>query len=116
MAVAPSRGEIWLAQLDPTLGREQRGTRPVLVISADTFNHGPSELVIVLPLTRTDRGLPIHVEVNPPDGGVRDRSFVMCEAVRSVSRLRLRDRWGRVSAAAMADVEDRLAILLDLYP
>ncbi len=86
------------------------------MISADTFNHGPSQLVIVLPLTRMDRGLPIHVEVNPPDGGVRDRSFVMCEVVWSISRERLVRLWGRLSAAAIADVEDRLVILLDLRP
>ncbi len=116
MAVAPSRGEVWLAQLDPTRGREQQGTRPVLVVSDDAFNHGPSELVIVLPLTRTDRGLPIHVEVMPPDGGVRSRSFIMCEAIRSISRGRLIDLWGRLSTARMSDVEDKLAILLGLHP
>ncbi len=116
MAVAPSRGEVWLADLNPTRGHEQRGIRPVLVVSEDAFNYGPAGLAIVLPLTRTYRGLPIHVEVNPPDGGVRDRSFVMCEAIRSVSKDRLIQLWGRLPPATMADVGDRLAILLDLHP
>lgn len=116
MAVAPSRGEIWLADLNPTRGHEQRGVRPVLVVSQDAFNHGPAGLVIVLPLTRTHRGLPIHVEVSPPDGGVRDRSFVMCEAIRSVSKDRLRELWGSLSPVAMTDVGDKLTILLDLHP
>lgn len=34
----PLRGEIWLATLDPTVGREQAGTRPTLIISDDLFN------------------------------------------------------------------------------
>ncbi len=116
MPLAPARGEIWLANLNPTQGHEQRGIRPVLVISDDAFNHGPADLVIVLPLTTTDRGLPLHVAVNAPDGGLRYDSFVMCEAIRSISRTRLIDRWGSVSPAILSDVEDRLVIVLDLHP
>jgi mRNA interferase MazF len=42
----PRRGEIWLADLRPTHGREQAGRRPVLVLSVDSFNSGPADLVI----------------------------------------------------------------------
>ena len=57
----PSRGDIWLVNLNPTQGREQAGIRPGLVISVDQFNHGPADLVILLPLTSKGRGIPIHV-------------------------------------------------------
>jgi mRNA interferase MazF len=50
---SPRRGEIWLAGLRPTRGREQSGRRPVLVLSVDFFNAGPADLVVVLPLTST---------------------------------------------------------------
>ena len=83
MAALPSRGEIWLADLDPTRGHEQAGTRPVMIVSSDMLNHGPARLVFVAPLTRTDRGIPFHVPINPPEGGVRTRSFILCDAVRS---------------------------------
>jgi mRNA interferase MazF len=46
-----SRGEIWLVGLDPTKGRDQSGMRPALIISVDIFNHGPAELVVVIPIT-----------------------------------------------------------------
>lgn len=111
----PSRGEIWVADLDPTRGHEQAGTRPVLVVSADRLNHSPAGLVFVAPLTRTDRGVPFHVPVAPPEGGLRARSLILCDAVRSISTDRLSGvPWGVVSAQTMALVEDRLRVLLEL--
>lgn len=110
----PSRGEIWVVDLDPTQGREQRGTRPALVVSADAINNGPAQLAVIVPLTTTARGVPLHVRIDPPDGGVRDVSFAMVEMTRSVSTGRLIRRWGRVDPQTMRVVEDRLRILLDL--
>jgi len=109
-----ARGEIWFADLNPTRGREQRGARPVLVVSADPLNAGPAQLVIVVPLTTTDRNIPVHVRIEPPNGGVRDVSYAMCEAVRSISKDRLDRRWGTVDAETMRRVDDRLRIVLDL--
>lgn len=109
-----SRGEIWLSDLNPVRGHEQAGTRPVLVVSADGFNHGPAQLVVVVPLTTRDREIPLRVRIEPSDGGVREPSFAMCEAVRSVSTERLVRRWGIVERTTIAAVEDRLRILLEL--
>jgi mRNA interferase MazF len=110
----PHRGEIWLADFHPTRGREQTGRRPVIVLSVDFFNAGPAELVVVLPLTSTQRDIPLHVNVNKGDGGTRKDSVILCEAIRSVSTDRLVSRWGELSQGVMADVEDRLRILLGL--
>ena len=110
----PSRGEIWFLNLDSTQGREQAGSRPALVISVDAFNQGPADLVVVLPVTSVAKGIPFHVPVSPPVGGVRQPSFIKCEDIRSVSRSRLRERWGAVRAQTMTAVEDRLRILMRL--
>jgi mRNA interferase MazF len=115
MSVAkPSRGEIWFLNLDPTRDREQAGSRPALVISVDAFNHGPADLVVVLPVTSKAKGISFHVALAPPEGGVRQASFIKCEDVRSVSRARLRERWGMVAPNTLAAVEDRLRILIGL--
>jgi mRNA interferase MazF len=115
MPALPNRGEIWLADLNPIRGHEQAGTRPVLIISTNTFNHGPASLVFVLPLTRTDRYIPIHVPLDPPEGGVSTRSYILCDALRSIAKDRLGPRpWGNVSAATLRKVEDNLRILLEL--
>lgn len=111
----PSRGEIWLADLNPIRGHEQAGTRPVLVVSTDIFNHGPAGLVFVLPLTRTDRRIPAHIPLEPPEGGVSSRSLILCDALRSVSKDRLKGSpWGSISQATMQHVEETLRMLLDL--
>lgn len=110
----PSRGEIWFLNLDPTQGREQAGSRPALIVSVDAFNHGPADLVVVLPVTSVAKGIPFHVPVIPLEGGVRQSSFIKCEDVRSVSRSRLRERWGAIAPQTMAAVEDRLRILMGL--
>ncbi len=110
----PSRGDIWLVDLNPTRGHEQAGVRPALVVSVDPFNQGAADLVVLLPLTTVARGIPFHVDVRPPEGGVKALSFVKCEDIRSVSKSRLSRRWGGVSAGTMTAVEDRLRILLGL--
>ena len=109
-----SRGEVWLVDLDPTRGHEQGKTRPGLVVSVDLFNHGPAGLVVVIPLTTTDRRIPLHIEVSPPDGNLDRRSFVQCDQPHCVSRERLVRRIGTVSQAVIQQVEDRLRILLGL--
>ena len=110
----PHRGEIWLADLRPTDSREQSGRRSVLVLSVDFFNGGPADYVVVLPLTSTQRDMPLHVKVSKGDGGTRNDSAILCEAIRSVSKDRLISRWGMLSHEVMAEVQDRLRILLDL--
>ena len=110
----PARGEVWFVDLNPVRGHEQAGRRPALVISVDGFNRGPADLVVVLPVTSREKGIPFHVEISPPEGGVRAHSFVKCEDVRSVATERLRSRLGAVSPQTMEAVEDRLRILLGL--
>ncbi len=84
------------------------------MISEDLFNRGPAGLVIVLPMTSTIRNVPTHVPVSPPEGGVKNRTAILCDGVRSVSIERLVVRWGAVDRPTMAAVEDRLRILLRL--
>jgi mRNA interferase MazF len=99
--------------LSPTVGREQAGGRPVLVLSVDAFNAGPAELVIVAPLSTRIRAIPSHIRVEPPDGGLDRPSVVLCEAVRSISRHRFRTRLGVVAPGTLGDVGRVLRILLD---
>ena len=113
-AQLPSRGEIWLVDLNPTRGHEQSGVRPALIVSVDKFNHGPAGLAVVLPVTSRGKGIALHVSIDPPEAGLTMRSFVKVEDVRSVAMERLTRRLGQVSRATLDQVEDRLRILLDL--
>lgn len=112
----PQRGEVWLVDLNPVRGHEQGLIRPALVISNDQFNNGPAGLVVVVPLTTKERErIPLRVRIDPPDGGLKETSFALCEAVRSVSTERLVDGpWGKVSERSLATVAHRVRTLLDL--
>lgn len=113
-AQPPSRGEIWMVDLNPTRGHEQAGVRPALVVSVDRFNHGLAGLAVVLPVTSRHKGISLHVPVDPPEACLTMKSFIKTEDVRSVAMERLTRRLGQVTDATMVQVEDRLRILLDL--
>lgn len=110
----PSRGQVWLVNLSPTTGHETQGTRPCLIASVDPFNHGPAGLVVVLPITSREKSIPLHVSVAPPEGGLSKRSFIKCEEPRCISKNRLTEPLGELGAETMAEVNDRLRIVLGL--
>jgi len=69
--------------------------------------------VVAVPFTTRRRGIPTHVEVRPPQGGLRETSFAMCEQIRSLATERLRDRpFGRVTPAVLRSIEESLRFLL----
>ena len=113
--VSPRRGEVWLVDLNPPRGHEQVGRRPALIVSADAFNRSRAGLVMVVPLTTRARGIPTHVEVRPPDGGLHETSWARCEDLRSVSIERLMTGpLGKVPTEVLDAIGERLRLLLQL--
>jgi|SRR6185295_14959182 len=111
---SPSRGEVWLADFGVPIGRESGMKHPCLIISDNRLNHGPAELAIVVPMTSVYKGVPSHFEINPPEGGLKMRSFIKCEDVRSISTKRLMAVWGTVSLKTLTEVGYRLRLLMNL--
>ena len=109
------RGEVWFIDLSPTIGREQSGRRPCLIISDDGLNSSRAELAIIIPITSKAKGMPSHVEVNPPEGGLQVRSFIKCEDIRSISTNRLIKVIGTVNISTLDQVGQRLRLLLNLW-
>jgi len=110
----PSRGEIWLVNLNPTRGHEQSGTRPVVVLSVDAFNHGPAGLVVFVPATTRNKGIRSHVRVQPTATGFKEESFVKCEEVRCISKERFIRPMGTVDPLRMDEIGRTVSIILDL--
>jgi mRNA interferase MazF len=114
----PSRGEIWLADLGTGRGHEQTGQRPVLVVSDDAFNAGLAGLVMTVPLSSKvakSKNIPAHIRIDPPEGGLKMTSVVLCDQLRAISKDRLsKAPWGTVSAATLAEVEKAVRVLLGL--
>jgi len=108
------RGELWWVELDGTKGHEQHGRRPALILSVDTYNSGASGMVILIPMTTTNRSLPVHVPVKPPEAGVTQLGFIMCEQVRAASIQRIRTKLGQVNGLTLQNVEKVVRILTGL--
>lgn len=99
----PRKGDLVTLSFDPQAGPEQKGRRPALVVSNDLFNEHMG-LVIVCPITKTDRGFPFHLAV-PQDESVT--GFVMVEQVKSVDHAIRRAKFvERASEDFVADVLD----------
>jgi mRNA interferase MazF len=108
------RAEIWLVDFGTPIGHEQGFRRPAVVVSADRMNMSRAGLVIMVPVTRTHRGLPSHVELDADDAGLQDTSYAKAEEVKSVSVERLVRRLGQVPAPQMQRLSSVLRLLLDI--
>jgi mRNA interferase MazF len=70
---------IWL-DFDPQPGHEQKGRRPALVVSNDTFNRKLAKYgAMVCPITNTDKGIPIHVKL---DDRTKTKGIIMCDQAK----------------------------------
>ena len=104
------RGEIYIADLDPVVGSEQGGERPVLVIQNNQGNkHSPT--VIVLAITsrfHKKRHLPTHVPIE--SGDLSKDSIALAEQVRTIDKSRLIHYVGRASKETMDFVDNALKV------
>ncbi len=107
------RGDIFYAELNPVIGSEQGGTRPVLIISNDIGNrHSPT--VIVAAITsrvHTKTKLPTHIAVKDYEGLSKD-SIILLEQIRTIDKKRLQEYIGILPLNQMARVDKALAISL----
>ena len=107
------RGDIYYAELNPVIGSEQGGTRPVLIISNDTGNrHSPTVIIAAITgKTQTKAKLPTHTEVKEVEGLDRD-SIILLEQIRTIDKKRLKNHMGTMPDNIMARVDKALAISL----
>jgi mRNA interferase MazF len=112
----PRQGDVVWADPDPTRGAEQAKARPFIVVSIDPLNRSPLGLSLVVPTTRTDFSNALHLEIKPPEGGLRERSFAMPEQLRALSHERVSKRLGRVRAATLTELLRRCRLLLQESP
>ena len=107
------RGEIWLVSLDPTLGHEQKGRRPVLIVSPDAFNR-ITKLPVVLPITSGASFARTAGFAVPLAGtGTKTTGAVRCDQPRTVD---LAARGGRkLESIPDAIIEEVLAKILPIF-
>ena len=103
-----NKWEIYYCSLDPTIGSEQKGTRPVLVISTDAVNHH-LPVSTVLPLSSVkpgDKIYPTEIMLKTEITGLPKLSVAMIQQIRTVSHNRLTSLSGKIT-----DAQTRMDIL-----
>jgi mRNA interferase MazF len=113
-----NRGEVWWADLEPRSGSEQRGRRPVVVVSHDAFNQTRGWMsVIVVPLstsTAQARRGPTAVGLQRGSGGLKKESTALCHQVTTLDRTKLAERAGVLGPQELEAVEQGLRAAMDL--
>lgn len=109
------RGEIYYANLSPTVGSEMNKRRPVLIVSNDANNRA-ADTVTILPITsNVTRVYPFEVLINPEDSGLPKPSKVQAQQVRTISKQRIAGNTvGNLSQEVMQLVDTALKLHLKL--
>ncbi len=111
------RGDVYFIDLNPTMGREQAGRRPVVVLSVDEINALPLVVTVVVGTkgTSIERDYPTNVRVPPESSGLPLETVFLCFQIRSVDPHRFPDeRAGELDNEHMAKVEDAVRYCLGL--
>ncbi|HKB69227.1 MAG TPA: type II toxin-antitoxin system PemK/MazF family toxin [Thermoanaerobaculia bacterium] len=112
------RGDVWWAELRPRSGSEQRGRRPVIVVSHDAFNESPGwQSVIVVPLSTSGaqgRRGPTAIPVPARGTGLERDSIALCHQVTTLDRSKLSQRVGALPVDVVAALDVGLSAALSL--
>lgn len=110
------RGEIYYADLNPVVGSEQGGIRPVLILQNEVGNwFSPTVIVAAMTARGGKAHLPTHVPVGT-DSGLRRPSLVLAEQVRTIDKSRLLERVGMLPPEKQEQVDRALRISFALSP
>lgn len=108
----PQKGEVFLVNLDPTVGAEIKKTRPAVVVSNNVVNSN-YPTVVICPITdSTGKKSPIHILLSAKDGGLNKESVAVCSQIRSVDAERLLEKIGNLSAEKMREIENGIKNVL----
>ena len=108
-----ARGTVVLVELDPTLGHEQRGVRPCVVVSDPAVNDDQRfPIVAVVPVTGTRGEGALYPELAPGASGLAKASWALVDQVRSVDKRRVKRVFGVVSRGEMAAIDLGLELWL----
>jgi mRNA interferase MazF len=109
------RGALVMVALDPTIGHEQRGVRPCVVVSdPDVIGGQRFPLVCVVPVTGTPGEGLLYPPLSPGPSGLAKKSFGLIDHLRSVDKRRIRRVYGTLAGEEIAAIDEGLAVFLGL--
>jgi mRNA interferase MazF len=115
--VTLDRGTLVLVDLEPTLGHEQQGTRPCVVVSDAAVNSSQRFLLIaVVPVTGTPATGALYPSLAPGPSGLTKPSTALVDQLRSIDKQRIRKRYGQLSPQELEAIDSGLCLYLGLEP
>jgi mRNA interferase MazF len=108
------RGEIYYAKLGASIGSEQGGTRPVLIVQNDVGNkYSPTTIVVALTTSRNKKKLPTHVLIrNNKRNGLNSDSTALCEQIRTIDKSKIEGKIGLVDNETLDNVLSAVKVSL----
>jgi mRNA interferase MazF len=109
------RGDLFFADLNPVVGSEQGGRRPVVVLQNDIGNqYSPTTIVAAITSRLKKAKLPTHVEIKAEKFNLAKNSVVLLEQLRTIDKKRLGERIGCFDEETMTLVDRALSVSLGL--
>ncbi|MCL2170172.1 MAG: type II toxin-antitoxin system PemK/MazF family toxin [Defluviitaleaceae bacterium] len=109
------RGDVYYAELDPVIGSEQGGVRPVLIVQNDIGNkYSPTIICAAITSQINKAKLPTHIEIDCTKYTLVKDSVVLLEQVRTVDKKRLREKIGHLDENFMSRVDRALRVSFGL--
>ncbi len=109
------RGTVVVVELDPTVGHEQRGVRPCIIVSdPDITSDQRFPLLCVVPITGTPGEGLLYPLLSPGKSGLAKKSFALIDQLRSIDKRRVRRAFGKLAAEEVAAIDEGLAVFLGL--
>lgn len=111
------RGTVILVELDPTIGHEQRGTRPCIAVSDPAVNADQRfPLIAVVPVTGTAGEGALYPKLSPGKSGLTKTSYALLDHLRSIDKRRIRRVFGPITREELSRVDQGLELFLGLGP
>lgn len=109
------RGDLFFANLNPVIGSEQGGLRPVVVIQNDIGNtYSPTTIVAAITSQIKRAKLPTHVEIKRSKSHLDRDSVILCEQLRTIDKKRLSEKIGQLDVDTMSKIDNALGVSIGL--
>lgn len=109
------RGDIYYADLSPVVGSEQGGLRPVLIVQNDIGNkYSPTVIAAAITSKTSKAKLPTHIDIFGHSVGLSHNSVILLEQIRTIDKVRLRERMGHLDDSIMTRVDTALSVSFGL--
>ena len=109
------RGDIFYADLSPVIGSEQGGVRPVLIVQNDIGNkYSPTVIAAAITSQINKAKLPTHIEISAREYGLAKDSVILLEQIRTIDKVRIREKIGRLDEELMERVNEAIGISFGL--